>query len=183
MHVTNCSTYFADFIKFNSPCGIKSAGNETLVALEKVTVKVKSTINEKFKEVFLKIVVVTALRNTELDKELCEPCIYGKAHRLSFDTRKKPSEPGELIFADVCGSFNESFQKKMYMGVFKDRFTKFHYGYLIKEKSEVKEMLDHMLAHTRTLGYSVKEFFCDNGGEFDNKDVREIYIQMESLKG
>ncbi|GFT42873.1 retrovirus-related Pol polyprotein from transposon TNT 1-94 [Trichonephila clavipes] len=31
-----------------------------------------------------------------------------------------------------------------------------------------------MLAHTRTLGYSVKEFLCDNGGEFDNKDVHEI---------
>ncbi|GFY44741.1 retrovirus-related pol polyprotein from transposon tnt 1-94 [Trichonephila inaurata madagascariensis] len=31
-----------------------------------------------------------------------------------------------------------------------------------------------MLAHTRTLGYSVKEFLFDNGGEFDNKGVREI---------
>ncbi|GFV95325.1 integrase catalytic domain-containing protein [Trichonephila clavipes] len=31
-----------------------------------------------------------------------------------------------------------------------------------------------MLAHTRSLGYSVKEFLCVNGGEFDNKDVREI---------
>ncbi|GFW25362.1 retrovirus-related pol polyprotein from transposon tnt 1-94 [Trichonephila clavipes] len=31
-----------------------------------------------------------------------------------------------------------------------------------------------MLAHTRTLGYSVKEFLCNNGGEFDNKDVHEI---------
>ncbi|GFV46333.1 hypothetical protein TNCV_3232221 [Trichonephila clavipes] len=31
-----------------------------------------------------------------------------------------------------------------------------------------------MLAHTRTLEYSVKEFLCDKGGEFDNKDVREI---------
>ncbi|GFW87114.1 retrovirus-related Pol polyprotein from transposon TNT 1-94 [Trichonephila clavipes] len=31
-----------------------------------------------------------------------------------------------------------------------------------------------MLTHTRTLRYSVKEFLCDNGGEFDNKDVHEI---------
>ncbi|GFV46334.1 uncharacterized protein TNCV_3232231 [Trichonephila clavipes] len=31
-----------------------------------------------------------------------------------------------------------------------------------------------MLAHTRTLEYSVKEFLCDKGGEYDNRDVREI---------
>ncbi|GFS54006.1 retrovirus-related Pol polyprotein from transposon TNT 1-94 [Trichonephila clavipes] len=110
----------------------------------------------------------------KLYKELCEPCIYGKAHRLSFGTREKASEPGELISADVCGPFDESFQKKKYLVVFKDSFTKFRYGYLIKEKSEVKEVLEHMLAHIRTLGYSVKEFLCDNGGEFDNKDVHEI---------
>ncbi|GFT61247.1 retrovirus-related pol polyprotein from transposon tnt 1-94 [Trichonephila clavipes] len=69
----------------------------------------------------------------KLDKELCEPCIYGNAHRLSFGTREKASEPGELISADVCGPFDESFQKKKYLGVFKDSFTKFRYGYLIKE--------------------------------------------------
>ncbi|GFW78094.1 retrovirus-related Pol polyprotein from transposon TNT 1-94 [Trichonephila clavipes] len=31
-----------------------------------------------------------------------------------------------------------------------------------------------MLAHTITLGYSLKEFLCDNGEEFDNEDVRDI---------
>ncbi|GFY75926.1 integrase core domain protein [Trichonephila inaurata madagascariensis] len=35
-HVTNCYIYFVDFIKFNSPCGIKAARNETLVVLGKV---------------------------------------------------------------------------------------------------------------------------------------------------
>ncbi|GFT29855.1 retrovirus-related Pol polyprotein from transposon TNT 1-94 [Trichonephila clavipes] len=221
------------------PCGIKAAGNETLAALGKDTIKVKSTINGKCQEVVLKDVcyvpkinrnlfsvlaaqdrnpdsefvwtptecwlkinddvVLYGSRNLyherwghqdkrhirnmlekelgihiKLDKKLCEPCIYGKAHRLSFGTREKASEPGELISADVCGPFDESFQKKKYLVVFKDSFTKFLYGYLIKEKSEVKKVLEHMLAHTRTLGYSVKEFLCDNGGEFDNKDVHEI---------
>ncbi|GFT49467.1 copia protein [Trichonephila clavipes] len=270
-HVTNCYTYFVDFIKFDSPCGIKAAGNETLAALGKGTIKVKSTINGKCQEVVLKDVwyvpknnrnlfsvlaaqdrnpnsefvstptecwlkvnddvVLYGSRNVngslfkanfepilpkemievhtviadssllqlyherwgyqdkrhirnmlekelgihiKLDKELCEPCIYGKAHRLSFGTGGKASEPGELISADVCGPFDESFQKKKYLVVFKDSFTKFRFGYLIKEKSEVKKVLEHILAHTRTLLYSVKEFLCDNGGEFDNKDVHEI---------
>ncbi|GFU40104.1 retrovirus-related Pol polyprotein from transposon TNT 1-94 [Trichonephila clavipes] len=270
-HVTNCYTYFVDLIKFDSPCGIKAAGNETLAALGKGTIKVKSTINGKCQEVILKDVwyvpkinrnlffvlaaqdrnpnsefvstptkcwlkvnddvVLYGSRNVngslfkanfepilpkemievhtviadssllqlyherwghqdkrhirnmlekelgihiKLDKELCELCIYGKAHILSFGTREKASEPGELISADVCAPFDESFQKKKYLVVFKDSFTKFRYGYLIKEKSEVKKVLEHMLAHTRTLGYSVKEFLRDNGGEFDNKDVQEI---------
>ncbi|GFY29308.1 retrovirus-related Pol polyprotein from transposon TNT 1-94 [Trichonephila clavipes] len=72
----------------------------------------------------------------KLDKELCEPCIYGKAHRLSFGTGEKASEPGELISADVCGPFDESFQKKKYLVVFKDSFTKFRYGYLIKRSQK-----------------------------------------------
>ncbi|GFU63115.1 retrovirus-related pol polyprotein from transposon tnt 1-94 [Nephila pilipes] len=106
--------------------------------------------------------------NIKLDKELCEPRVYGKAHRLSFGTRKKAFEPSELISTDVCGPFDESFQKKRYLVIFKDSFTKFLYGYLIKEKAEVKKVLEHMLAYSRTLGYSVKEFLSDNGGEFDN---------------
>ncbi|GFV84632.1 retrovirus-related Pol polyprotein from transposon TNT 1-94 [Trichonephila clavipes] len=215
-HVTNCYTYFVDFIKFDSPCGIKAAGNETLASLGKGTIKINRNLfsvlaaqdrnpNSEFvstpTECWLKVnddVVLYGSRNVngslfeanfepilpkemievhtviadssllqlyrerwghqdkrhirnmlekelgihiKLDKELCEPCIYGKAHRLSFGTREKASEPGELISAD---------------------------------RSEVKKVLEHMLAHTRTLGYSVKEFLCDNGGEFDNKDVHEI---------
>ncbi|GFS48760.1 retrovirus-related Pol polyprotein from transposon TNT 1-94 [Trichonephila clavipes] len=211
-HVTNCYTYFVDFIKFDSPCGIKAAGNETLAALGKGTIKVKSTIYGKCQKVVLKDVwyvpkinrnlfsvlaaqdrnpnsefvstptecwlklnddvVLYGSRNIngslfkanfepilpkemievhtviadssllqlyderwghqdkrqirnmlekelgihiKLDKELCEPCIYGKTHRLSFGTKEKASEPGELISADVCGPFEESFQKKKYL--------------------------------------------------------------------
>lgn len=46
--------------------------------------------------------------NMELDTELCEGCIYGKAHRLPFGTRKRATKPGELIHTDVCGPFQKS---------------------------------------------------------------------------
>lgn len=39
--------------------------------------------------------------NIKLDTELCEPCIYGKAHRLPFGTRKQTEMPGKLISTDV----------------------------------------------------------------------------------
>lgn len=110
----------------------------------------------------------------KLNEELCESCIYGKAHRLPFGTRERKNKPGELLSADVCGPFNESFQKKRYFVIFKDSYTKYRYCYFIKEKSEVKEVLKQVLAHAKTLGHTIKEFLSDNGKEFDNEEVREI---------
>lgn len=112
-------------------------------------------------------------RHIKLDTELCEPCIYGKAHRLPFGTRKQTEMPGELISTDVCGPFNESFGKKRYLVVFKDSYTKFRYGYFIREKLEVKDVLKNMLAHAKARGHRVKEILSDNGGEFDNEEVRK----------
>lgn len=109
----------------------------------------------------------------KLELKTCEPCVYGKAHRLPFGTRKKATKPGELISADVCGPFNESFQKKRYLVTFKDSYTKFRYSFIIKEKSDVKVALEEMLTHAEKQGHNIKEFLSDNGGEFDNSAVRE----------
>jgi len=81
----------------------------------------------------------------KLDNKICEPCVYEKAHRLSFGTRKPASAPGELISADVCGPFHESFQKKRYLVVFKDYYTKFRYSFVVKKKYDVKTVLEQML--------------------------------------
>lgn len=57
--------------------------------------------------------------------------------------------------------------------VFKDSYTKFRYGYIIKEKSEVKNVLKYMLTHAKTMGHSIKELLSDNAGEFDNEDIKK----------
>lgn len=103
------------------------------------------------------------------DKGLCESYIYGKAHRLPFGHRERASKAGELVSADVCGLFPESFQKNRYLIVFKDSYTKFDYAYIVKEKSEVKNFLKHVIKHAKTI-----KLLSNNGGEFDNKDVQEI---------
>ena len=59
------------------------------------------------------------------DTKLCEACVYGKARRLKFGTRKKPTKAGELISPDLCGPFDELFQKFRFFAVFKDHYTKF----------------------------------------------------------
>ena len=112
--------------------------------------------------------------DVKLDRELCEPCVFGKAHHLPFGTRQKATRAGELISTDVCGPFEESFQKKRYFVVFKDSFTKYRYCSIIKNKSEVKDALEAMLSNAKVQGHSVKEMISDNGGEFDNLEVKKI---------
>lgn len=112
--------------------------------------------------------------NVKLDKNLCESCIYGKSHRLPFGTREKASCPGELMTADVCGPFSDSFSKKRYLVIFKDCYTKYCFGYFLKQKSEVKDALKEVLVFAKTQGNSIKEFLSDNGGEFDNYEVRKM---------
>lgn len=95
-----------------------------------------------------KKLVVTLLTICNKVCKICEPCIYGKAHRLSFGIRKKTTKPGELMSTDVCKLFHESFMIK-YLIVFKDSYTKFRYGYIVKKKLEFKKVLIHMFAHAK----------------------------------
>ena len=100
--------------------------------------------------------------------------MFGKIHRLPFGTRQKATRARELISTDLCGPFEESFQKKRYFVVFKDSFTKYRYCSIIKNKSEVKDALEAMLSNAKVQGHSVKEMISDNGGEFDNLEVKKI---------
>lgn len=109
-----------------------------------------------------------------IERQPCEPCIYGKTHRLPFGHRVRASKPGELMSADVCGPFPPSYAGKRYVVVFKDSYTKFRYGYLLSEKSEVKNKLVSVLKHARQLGHPIREIISDNGGEMDNRAIRDI---------
>ncbi|KAF2894934.1 hypothetical protein ILUMI_11242 [Ignelater luminosus] len=118
--------------------------------------------------------------NVPLEKDLCEPCVYGKAHKLPFGHRKSASKPGELVSADVCEPFSESFGKKRYVAIFKDNFTKYRQCYLLKEKSEVRLVLRDFRQYVKIVGHTVKEFLSDNGSELDNKDIRDM-LQAEGI--
>lgn len=116
----------------------------------------------------------------DMDSELCEGCIYGKANRLPFGTRERTTKPGEQIHTDVCGPFEESMSGYRYFVLFKDDFTKFRTIYFMKEKSEVAGKLAQFVAETKTTGHVIKELLSDNGKEFDNQEVRKI-LQKEGI--
>jgi hypothetical protein len=130
--------------------------------------------NKRYVEKFLKSRDIEYVK--ESDNQICEGCMQGKFHRLSFGTRPNICEkPGDLIHADVCGPMQEnSFQGYRYFVTFKDEFTKYRTVYFLKKKSEVPEKLKVFLAEARTLGHTVKELLTDGGGEFDNKQMHEI---------
>ena len=114
------------------------------------------------------------------DNQICEACILGKQHRLSFGKRTNAAmKPGDLIHADVCGPMQEgSFKGYRYFVNFKDEFSKYRCVYFMKEKSEVAEKLKYFLAAVKTVGHTVKELLTDGGGEFDNKEVKHITQQI-----
>lgn len=112
----------------------------------------------------------------ELNRKLC---VYAKAHRLTFGTKKKANSPGNLISCDIVGPFCNSFGKNRYFLDFKDSFTKFRYGYFLKEKSEAKTALENMLSHARQHNHAVKELLSGEEGKFDNAEVRNILSKHE----
>ena len=65
--------------------------------------------------------------NVEANKEFCDGCALGKAHRQSFGTRtNRPSTVGEQINADVCGPMTEtSAGGARFYVCFKDDYSKF----------------------------------------------------------
>ncbi|GBN07657.1 Retrovirus-related Pol polyprotein from transposon TNT 1-94 [Araneus ventricosus] len=86
-----------------------------------------------------------------------------------------------LVHGDMCGPMPEkSLGGNRYFVAFKDDFSKYRTVYLIKEKSEVKEMLSRFLSEMKNAGYMLKELLTDGGGEFNNSEFPQV-IQKESL--
>ncbi|KAF2902574.1 hypothetical protein ILUMI_03613 [Ignelater luminosus] len=190
-HVSNSIEYFTEFYKFESPCGVTGAGKEILPANGKAILQEKrSTDGTLYKteiqpqkvKVDVNIVNISSMLqlyhdrwdhqdrrhvrvmlqremgiNVPLVKDLCEPCIYGKAYRLPFGQRTSASKPGKLVSASVCGPFSESFGKK---------------------RSKIGSQ--RLSSICQSSWAYCKRILSDNGGELDNKDIRDM-LQAEGI--
>lgn len=107
--------------------------------------------------------------------EVCEPCILGKSHKLSFKLREPCTVAGELVSTDIFGPFPLSFRKLRYFILFKDHYTKFQYVFFLKQKSDAFEALRSFLAYAKNLRHSVKQLLSDNGGEFANERFFSLF--------
>lgn len=115
---------------------------------------------------------------------VCEACVFGKAHRLSFAERKeKANACGEVISADVCGPFEkDSLGGSKYFLLLKDEYSHFRYVFFIKQKSEVTNKVEYCLKQIqKEIGHGIKMFRSDNGTEFINKQMQK-FLESEGIK-
>lgn len=125
--------------------------------------------------------VKSVLRNNNIDyideEFVCEACVYGKQHRISFEQRQeKATKCGELIHSDVCGPLPvESLGGSRYFLTLKDDYSRYRFVYFLKNKSEVFEKFKCFAMKVKNeCGSDVKILRTDNGLEFVNKDMNKF---------
>jgi len=113
--------------------------------------------------------------NVEANKEFCDGCALGKAHRQGFGTRtNRPSIVGKQINADVCGPVTErSVGGARYYVCFKDDYSKFRHVPFITTKSEVGHCLRKFLKEVKTAGHVTKVLLSDSCKEFNCEAVQK----------
>lgn len=115
---------------------------------------------------------------TECEKDfICESCLAGKQHRLSFmKSKSRATAPLGLVHADLCGPMeNMSLGGSRYFLLFKDDLSAYRCVYFLNQKSQVKNCIEKFInLAERQTGQKMMILRTDNGLEFINKEVKEI---------
>ena len=115
----------------------------------------------------------------------CEPCAFGKNHRLPFPKKssRRAQETLELIHSDVCGKISvPSLGGKNYFVTFIDDCTRFVWVYLMKTKDEVYQIFREWKSAVEIqTGKKVKGLRSDNGGEYTS-DQFKSFLRSEGVK-
>ena len=118
-------------------------------------------------------------------KNDCESCIKGKMVRESFP--KKSLNPAkkklDVIVTDVCGPMQtNSIGGNRYFVTFIDEYSRYSHVFLIREKSEVADILIQFIEMIKTkFGARPKVIRSDRGGEYMNAKVQK-YLETQGIK-
>ena len=131
---------------------------------------------------------------TSCDTTSCDACLQGGAHKKHHGTSTRRARPdslfrkvqkffhfGERIACDLCGPFPEGLNGEKYAIVFHDSWSKYVVVYALqsKTKEEVLSAFQQFIVdHQSLLPYGVKEYWCDNGGEFKNSDMDQFCEEL-----
>ncbi|GBP01126.1 Retrovirus-related Pol polyprotein from transposon TNT 1-94 [Eumeta japonica] len=110
--------------------------------------------------------------------QTCESCLKGKIHRLPYPVSNNvTSRVCEIIHADTCGPMEKpSIGGSRYFVVFKDEYSKYRRVFFVKTKDEIKSCIKNFISQAENeTGNKIKIFRSDNGTEFINKEVREVF--------
>ena len=141
-------------------------------------------INVKTLQEMVKKGLVSEVNMSNVDKFLCEACLYGKQHKLPFKKGShKKMQPGERVFSDLCGPMAiSSVQGARYFVAFKDECSGYRVLYFIKNKTDVLECFKVYNQKIKAkFNHPVKSLHVDNGTEYCNYEFKE-YMKKEGIE-
>ncbi|GJR88474.1 putative ribonuclease H-like domain-containing protein [Tanacetum coccineum] len=124
--------------------------------------------------------LVRGLPMLKYDKDhLCPSCQLGKSKKSShpLKTVNTNTEILHTLHMDLCGPMRvESINKKKYILVIVDDYTRFGWVRFLRTKDETPEVLKKFIVTTqRALNATVRYVRTDNGTEFVNKTLTEFF--------
>ncbi|CAH9129521.1 unnamed protein product [Cuscuta epithymum] len=125
-----------------------------------------------------KIHHISSLKGFQRSNNFCDPCIRAKQTRLPFPTSAiKTTHCFELIHCDIWGGYRcDSISGARYFLSIVDDFTRGVWVYLMKNKSEVSQLLIQFCNMVSTqFEQKVKRIRTDNGVEFQTKNLFDYY--------
>lgn len=190
-YVVNLDNDLCKFYKKNTVCAIANRDRDNMYYMNlrykceiANATQVKPTLKEWHERLAHQNLqyVRMVLKNNKIEVKdsdfKCEGCLEGKIHRLPFsDSESKTSKPCELIHADTCGPMEvPSVGGSRYFVIFKDDYSNYRSVYFVKGKDEVKRCIENFLYKAENATKNkVLYFRSDNGLEFVNKDVRDLF--------
>nr|GEV34776.1 putative ribonuclease H-like domain-containing protein [Tanacetum cinerariifolium] len=115
------------------------------------------------------------------NEHTCVACLKGKQHKASCKTKlvNFVSNPLHTLHIDLFGPTSvSSLNHKWYCLVVTDDFSRFTWTYVLKTKDETSGILRNFITEIENLkDLKVKIIRCDNGGEFKNKEMNELYTR------
>ena len=110
----------------------------------------------------------------------CIDCIRGKQRKLPYpesSSSVRSVQKLELLHCDLVGPIPEpSFSGSRYMMTIVDDFTRKVWVFFLKLKSEVYDkFLEFKLRIEKQTGLSIKRFRSDNGSEFCNQKIEDLF--------
>ncbi|GJX20633.1 retrovirus-related pol polyprotein from transposon TNT 1-94 [Tanacetum coccineum] len=130
------------------------------------------TINQLVKQGLVK--GLPKLKHTK--DHLCSVCQMGKSKKESYLHKHEPStnEKLQMMHMDLCGSMRvESINKKIYILVIVDDYSRFTWVKFLRTKDEAPETIIKFLKQAQvSLNATVRYLRTDNGTEFINQTLQ-----------
>ena len=124
---------------------------------------------------------ISLISNIVPEDKLCEACIYGKHHKLSFNKSKEKSPIMRSLFnvhSDVCDPITPpTIDDKRYFVIYIDEYTHYCVTYLIAHKSDVFSTFKDFTEKSQThFNLRIANLYVDNAKEYFSNEMKQYCV-------